>query len=84
MISKNQITKSDTIRKVLTEGLQQNDRLDITDLLNLEKETIDNILNNIQTIPVDTATANYIYDLVSTSHMLLNNICIDFLDIEFL
>ena len=82
MISRKQISKTSASRKVLTEGLQNNDRLDITDLLELEKETIDNILLRIQEIPFDSATANYIYDLVSISSTTLNNICTDFLDIE--
>ena len=82
MISRKQISKTSASRKVLTEGLQNNDRLDITDLLEFEKETIDNILARIQEISVDTATANYIYDLVSISSATLNNICTDFLDME--
>lgn len=82
MISKKQLTKTHKVRKVLTEQLQNSDRLDITDLLELEKETIDNILLRIQEIPFDQATATYIYDLVSISDMLLNNICTDFLNID--
>ena len=60
MISKKQLTKTHKVRKVLTEQLQNSDRLDITDLLELEKETIDNILLRIQEIPFDQATATYI------------------------
>lgn len=82
MVSRKQISKTSASRKVLTEGLQNNDRLDITDLLEFEKETIDNILARIQEISVDPATANYIYNLVKVSNMLLNNICTDFLDME--
>lgn len=82
MISKKQLTKTHKVRKVLTEGLEHNDRLDITDLLELEKETIDNIIESILTTAFDPATSNYIYSLVSTSDMLLNNICTNFLDID--
>lgn len=82
MVSKKQISKTSASRKVLTEGLEHNDRLDITDLLELEKETIDNIIESILTTSFEPATANYIYSLVSTSDMLLNNICTNFLDIE--
>lgn len=83
MVSKKQISKTSAVTKVLTENLQNNDRLDIADLLQLEKETIDNILSSLSTIEVDTSTANYIYSLVSISDMVLNNICTDFLDIDF-
>ena len=83
MISRKQISKTSASRKVLTEGLEHNDRLDITDLLELEKETIDNIIENIQTMSIDPATENYIYELVSISDMVLNNICTDFLGIDF-
>lgn len=83
MVSKKQISKTSAVTKVLTEGLEHNDRLDIADLLNLEKQTIDNILSSLSTIEVDTSTANYIYSLVSISDMVLNNICTDFLDIDF-
>ena len=41
MVSRKQISKTSASRKVLTEGLQNTDRLDITDLLQLEKERID-------------------------------------------
>lgn len=82
MVSRKQISKTSASRKVLTEGLQNNDRLDITDLLEFEKGTIDNILARIQEISVDPATANYIYDLVSISSTTLNNICTDFLNME--
>lgn len=82
MVSRKQISKTSASRKVLTEGLQNNDRLDIADLLQLEKETIDDILIRLQEISVDPSTANYIYDLVSISSMTLNNICIDFLNME--
>lgn len=82
MVSRKQISKTSASRKVLTEGLQNNDRLDIADLLQLEKETIDNILIRLQEISVDPATANYIYDLVSISSTTLSNICIDFLNME--
>lgn len=82
MVSRKQISKTSASRKVLTEGLQNNDRLDITDLLEFEKETIDNILARIQEISVDQATANYIHDLVSISSTTLNNICTDFLNME--
>ena len=82
MISKKQLTKTHKVRKVLTEQLQNSDRLDITDLLELEKETIDNILLRIQEISVDPAIASYIYNLVNISYMTLSNICTDFLDME--
>ena len=82
MVSRKKINKISASRKVLTEGLQNNDRLDITDLLEFEKETIDNILARIQEISVDPATANYIYDLVSISSTTLNNIYTDFLNME--
>lgn len=83
MVSKKQISKTSKSTKVLTEGLEHNDRLDITDLLQLERDTIDNIIESIQTISIDPTTANYIYSLVSISDMLLNNICTDFLEIDF-
>ena len=82
MISRKQISKTSASRKVLTEGLQNTDRLDIADLLQLEKERIDDILIRLQEISVDTATANYIYNLVNISDMTLNNICTDFLEME--
>ncbi len=82
MISKKQISKTSASRKVLTEGLQNTDRLDITDLLQVEKERIDDILARIQEVPIDPATANYIYNLVNISDMTLNNICTDFLEME--
>lgn len=82
MISKKQLTKTHKIRKVLTEQLQNSDRLDITDLLQSERDTIDIIIECIQQIPLDQATTTYIYNLVNISDMLLNNICTDFLDIE--
>lgn len=82
MVSKKQISKTSASTKVLTEGLEHNDRLDIADLLELERQTIDEIYDRIQTISIDPTTANYIYDLVSISDMVLNNICTDFLDIE--
>ncbi len=82
MVSKKQISKTSASRKILTEGLQNNDRLDIADLLQLEKETIDDILIRLQEISVDPATANYIYNLVDISDILLNNICTDFLNME--
>lgn len=82
MVSRKQISKTLASRKVLTEGLQNNDRLDIADLLQLEKERIDDILARIQEVPIDPATANYIYNLVNISDMTLNNICTDFLDME--
>ena len=82
MVSRKQISKTSASRKVLTEGLQNNDRLDIADLLGLEKQTIDDILIRLQELSIDPATANYIYNLVDISNMLLNNICTDFLDIE--
>lgn len=82
MISKKQITKTSASRKVLTEQLQNSDRLDITDLLQSERDTIDIIIECIQQVPLDQATTTYIYDLVEVSNMLLNNICTDFLDIE--
>lgn len=82
MVSRKQISKTSASRKVLTEGLQNNDRLDIADLLQLEKERIDDILIRLQEISVDTATANYIYNLVNISDMTLNNICTDFLEME--
>lgn len=83
MVSKKQISKTSAVTKVLTEGLEHNDRLDIADLLDLEKQTIDNIIESIQTMSIDPTTANYIYDLVSISDMVLNNICTDFLGIDF-
>lgn len=82
MVSRKQISKTSASRKVLTEGLQNNDRLDIADLLQLEKERIDDILIRLQEISVDTATANYIYNLVNISDMLLSDICTDFLNME--
>lgn len=82
MISKKQITKTSASRKVLTEQLQNSDRLDITDLLQSERDTIDIIIECIQQVPLEQATTTYIYDLVEVSNMLLNNICTDFLDIE--
>lgn len=82
MVSKKQISKTSASTKVLTEGLEHNDRLDIADLLELERQTIDEIYDRIQTISIDPTTANYIYDLVSISDMVLNNICTDFLDID--
>lgn len=84
MVSKKQISKTSATTKVLTESLQNNDRLDIADLLQLEKETIDNILLSLQEISIDPATANYIYSLVSISDMTLNKVCTDMLDIDFL
>lgn len=83
MVSNKQITKSSKVTKVLTEQLQQSDRLDITDLLQLERDTIDNIIENIQVTSMDPVAATYIYSLVSISDMLLNNICTDFLEIDF-
>lgn len=83
MVSNKQISKTHKSRKVLTEQLQNSDRLDITDLLKLERDTIDNILLSMQDIPFDQATATYIYSLVSISDMILNNICTDFLEIDF-
>lgn len=82
MVSRKQISKTSASRKILTEGLQNNDRLDIADLLQLEKERIDDILLRIQEIPIDPTTANYIYNLVDISDILLNNICTDFLNME--
>ncbi len=82
MVSRKQISKTSASRKILTEGLQNNDRLDIADLLQLEKETIDDILIRLQEISVDLATASYIYNLVNISYMTLSNICTDFLDME--
>lgn len=82
MVSRKQISKTSASRKVLTEGLQNSDRLDITDLLQSERDTIDIIIECIQQVPLDQATTTYIYDLVEVSNMLLNNICTDFLDIE--
>lgn len=82
MVSRKQISKTSASRKVLTEGLQNNDKLDITDLLQSERDTIDIIIECIQQRQIDPATANYIYNLVEVSNMLLNNICTDFLDIE--
>lgn len=82
MVSRKQISKTSASRKVLTEGLQNNDKLDIADLLQSERDTIDIIIECIQQRPIDPATANYIYNLVEVSNMLLNNICTDFLDIE--
>lgn len=83
MVSNKQVTKAHKVSKVLTEQLQNSDRLDITDLLQLEKDTIDNIIESIQTTPIDPVAATYIYSLVSISDMLLNNICTDFLEIDF-
>ena len=82
MVSRKQISKTSASRKILTEGLQNNDRLDIADLLELEKKTIDDILIRLQEISVDPATASYIYNLVNISDMTLNKICTDYLDIE--
>lgn len=82
MVSRKQISKTSASRKILTEGLQNNDRLDIADLLELEKQTIDDILIRLQEISVDPATANYIYNLVDISDMLLNSIWTDFLNME--
>ena len=82
MVSRKQISKTSASRKILTEGLQNNDRLDIADLLELEKKTIDDILIRLQEISVDLATASYIYNLVNISYMTLSNICTDFLDME--
>ena len=82
MVSRKQISKTSASRKILTEGLQNNDRLDIADLLQLEKETIEDILIRLQEISVDPATASYIYNLVNISYMTLSNICTDFLDME--
>ncbi len=82
MVSNKQISKTHNSKKVLTEQLQNSDRLDITDLLKLERDTIDNILREIQEIPFDISTANYIYSLVQTSDMLLNNVCTEFLEID--
>ena len=82
MVSRKQISKTSASRKILTEGLQNNDRLDIADLLELEKKTIDDILIRLQEISVDLATASYIYNLVNISDMTLNNICTDFLEME--
>lgn len=82
MVSRKQISKTSASRKVLTEGLQNNDKLDITDLLQSERDTIDIIIECIQQRQIDPATSNYIYNLVEVSNMLLNNICTDFLDIE--
>ena len=45
MVSKKQLTKTHKVRKVLTEQLQNSDRLDITDLLQSERDTIDIIIN---------------------------------------
>lgn len=83
MVSNKQVTKAHKVSKVLTEQLQNSDRLDITDLLQLEKDTIDNIIESIQTTSIDPVAATYIYSLVSISDMLLNNICTDFLEIDF-
>lgn len=83
MVSNKQITKTSKSTKVLTEQLQQSDRLDITDLLQVERDTIDNIIENIQITSMDPVAATYIYNLVSISDMLLNNICTDFLEIDF-
>lgn len=83
MVSNKQVTKAHKVSKVLTEQLQNSDRLDITDLLQLEKDTIDNIIESIQTTSIDPIAATYIYSLVSISDMLLNNICTDFLEIDF-
>lgn len=83
MVSNKQVTKAHKVSKVLTEQLQQSDRLDITDLLQLERDTIDNIIENIQVTSMDPVAATYIYSLVSISDMLLNNICTDFLEIDF-
>lgn len=83
MVSNKQVTKAHKVSKVLTEQLQNSDRLDITDLLQLEKDTIDNIIDSIQTTSIDPVAATYIYSLVSISDMLLNNICTDFLEIDF-
>lgn len=82
MVSRKQISKTSASRKVLTEGLQNNDRLDIADLLQSERDTIDIIIECIQQIPLEQSVATYIYNLVEVSNMLLNNICTDFLDIE--
>lgn len=82
MVSNKQLTKSNKITKVLTEQLQQSDRLDITDLLQMERDTIDNIIENIQVTSMDPVEATYIYSLVSISDMLLTNICTDFLGID--
>ena len=82
MVSRKQISKTSASRKILTEGLQNNDRLDIADLLELEKKTIDDILIRLQEISVDPAIASYIYNLVNISYMTLSNICTDFLDME--
>lgn len=83
MVSKKQISKTSAITKVLTENLQNNDRLDIADLLEMSKETIDDILIKIQEIQVDPVTANYIYDLVSTSNFILDKVYLDFINQEF-
>ena len=48
MVSRKQISKTSASRKVLTEGLQNNDKLDITDLLQSERDTIDIIIECIQ------------------------------------
>jgi hypothetical protein len=82
MISKNQTSKASKSRKVLLDGLEQNDNLDIIDLLNCEQDKIENIKERIQEISADQATKTYIYNLVQISDMLLNNIYTDFLDSE--
>ncbi len=82
MVSRKQISKTSASRKVLTEQLQNSDRLDITDLLQSEKDVIDIIIECIQQIPLEQSVATYIYNLVSISHTLLENIGKDYLDIE--
>ena len=82
MVSRKQISKTSASRKVLTEGLEHNDRLDITDLLQSERDTIDIIIECIQQIQLEQSVSTYIYNLVEVSNMLLNNICKDYLDIE--
>lgn len=83
MVSNKQLTKTSKSTKVLTEQLQNSDRLDITDLLQRQRDTIDHILQSIQEIPFDQATATYIYNLIEVSDMILNGVCCDFLEIDF-
>lgn len=83
MVSKRQLTKTDKLRKVLEENLQNCDRLDITDLLNYQIDIISDILLRIQELQVDQNVSNYIHSLVSTSNYMLEMIQLNFLNQEF-
>lgn len=66
-------------RNILTEQLQNSYILDIVDMLELEKDIINNIIAEIQETQLNETSCNCIASMVENSHFILHTIYMNFL-----